>query len=509
MRPKPRHALAMAATLALAASLAAESIPKGPALPPLFDNGHSFLSATQRLPLRCLDAPDLMGLPVDEQAQRLDRAAAAGFNSVSFEAPLFGPQGLCRTLGQVDDPARQRLAQLLEACALRQLYALPVLYPPSAVQALDPKADGGVVFFAGRNALGWQAWALREAAKCNVRGVPLTATAVVAGWILFRGPWPDGSPVNGRPTPRTPTAQARLRAWTAWQVKLARRLGFRQELGLGLWPKTDLGANAPADGPTDAKDGGPAPVASLSTMSFDPNAMAQQTQDLDALPPVPGADAEKVDDSATVPSAPASPWDLEGLDWTLVDGLFQELPPASQIGFLEFSLDSEDWYRVGDRLAEAAARAEVPVLWRQDWRNASRYERSKRLAPPAPVAGLEGPWPEDDWPAVGENLWPGTDTPSAANAPFYIRSATWSAEDGKAVLDVQLTRPSNLLLRWGRSMALDHSLSSPPGHGRPKAEHHFVLEGVAPGSWVLLRLEAHSPVFGDCGLRTRWMRVPR
>jgi hypothetical protein len=215
-----------------------------------------------------------------------------------------------------------------------------------------------------------------------------------------------------------------------------------------------------------------------------------------------------VDDSASVPTAPASPWDLEGLDWERVDALFQSLPTYSQLNFLELTVDTEDWYRVGDRLAEAATKADVPILWRQDWRNASRYERNKRLAPPAPLAGLLGAWPDDDWPASGESLWAAHDAPSSDNAPFYVRA--WAWEKGAApVLVVQLSRPADLTLNWGRKAVTEQSLSGPKGAKHPKAEHRFTLSGLKPGDWFLMRLQADSPKFGSALVRARWMQVPR
>lgn len=495
--------------LALAASLHADGPPAVPAMARLFDNGRAFTTLQRRLPIRCLDLPGLLSLPTADQAQKLDRAAAAGFNSVSFEAPLFGPDSLAPKLGAVDDGKRQALGRLLDAFALRRLYAFPVLFPASAVDALGGTDPAHVTFFAGRNAVGWEAWALEALAKTPVKDGSVTACASVAGWILYRGPWPDGCPLPGRPAALTPSVEARLTAWAAWQVKVARRLGFRQELGLGLWAKRDLGVDAPADAADVASPAGsPAPVAPLSIVTFDPTALNQEGAALDALPPVPGDDAQKVDDSASIPAAPASPWDLEGLDWGQVDDLFQRLPTLSQLNFLEFTLNSEDWYRVGDRLAEAAGKADVPILWRQDWRKDSSYERQKHLAPPAPLAGLVGPWPDDDWPDAGNALWAPQDPPRASNAPFFVRAWTW--EKGPTpVLLVQMSRPCDMTLRWAKKAPLNRSVTGAKAGKGPRVEQHFELEGLKPGDWFLMRLEAHSPTFGSAVVRTRWMQVPR
>ncbi|HXB96827.1 MAG TPA: hypothetical protein VNZ54_02165, partial [bacterium] len=464
--------------LAWAPPLAADAPPAVAGQERLFDNGRGFTTLTQRLAMHCLDEPGLLALGPDDQAKVLDQAAAAGFNAVSFEAPLFGPQGLCRSLGTVDEAQRQQWTRLLEGCALRQLWAFPVLYTPQAVDGLVGTGTARAVFFAGRNALGWQSWALHQASKVMVRGQGVTATTTVGGWLLYRGPWPDGPPVNDRPAPATPTAEARLRAWAAWQVRLARKLGFRQELGLDLLAKQDLGAEG-GPGPEAAQAqpqpddtaaaAGAAPVAALSTVSFSAQALAEQGSELDVLPPVPGAEkTEGLDDSASVPAAPASPWDLEGLDWPMVEGLFQSLPLASQVDFLCLTLDSQDWYRVGDRLAAAAQTAEVPVLWRQDWRGASPYERRKHLAGTAPLAGLIGPWPSDDWPAVGEALWPPREQPSPATAPFYVRACRWEKDAHGPVLVVQLSRPADFTLHWGSRPPLEHSANDGKAHRRPQ-----------------------------------------
>jgi len=602
--PAPVRTLAVLAVLACAAGQglraapaergAGEAPPPVPGMELLFDNGRSFSLQGQRLPLRCLDAPDLLALAPAQRVEALDRAASAGFNAVSFEAPLFGPRGLIRRLGRVDDAASLAFTRTLEACAQRRIYAFPVLYPPTAVDGLIGTATARSLFFSGRNAQGWESWALRQLAALRVRGRPLVQVPVVGGFVLYRGPWPGGPPLTSGTVPgsvaaavaaaqpadagaagapgaaavpasgaaagpggaaasaaplsasasasasapasaamatATATATAldasreglRLRAWATWTVKVARKLGFVQELGIGFWPRDDLGKGAASDAagagtqaPTSVDSGagkagasgGPAsgpPLATLSEVSFSAEALTQQSKDLDVLPPVPGSDAEKMDDSDAVPAAPPSPWDLDGLDWGAVEALLASLPTATQLNFVECTLDSEDWYRVGGRLAEAAEKAEVPVLWRQDWRSASRFERGKRLAAPPPLAGLSGPWPEDDWPADGDSVWPLNEAPSPSTAPFHVRGLALARREGKAVLEVKLTRPASLTVEWGAALPLAHEIRSVGG---AKALHHIILPGLAKGAWVLLRIRADSPRFGACLLRTRWIRAP-
>jgi hypothetical protein len=505
-----RRGLPLLAAVLLAALLRAEAPPPVPGLDPLDDNGRSFQTARQRLPLRVLDAPDLLAMGEKDQNGLLDKAADAGFNAVSFEAPLIGPAGLSKELGKLDPSSAAAWTRTFEALQFRRLYALPVLWTPATVDALIGTATARDRFFAGKNALGWQLWGLRQAAAIPVKGKPLSGTAGVAAWLLYRGPWPDAQPLPGRSVSLSPSAEARLRGWARWQVQAARRLGFAQRLGLGLWAKQDLGAAAATDDAPQAANG-PAPAAPLANadMSFD--ASLQHQKALDVLPPVAGSDAElfaEVDDSATVKAAPANPWDLEGLDWEVVEGFFSSFPLATQVDFLELTLGTEDWYRVGERLAEAAQAAEVPVLWRHDWRTASRYERNKRLAPPSPLAGLVGPWPDDDWPPTGESLWALHEAPSPETAPFRIRSCKVIKEGKKCFLEIQLNRPAAVIASYGSALPLEKQSGSKP-NDKPKAEHKLPLPGVAPGSLVLLKLQALSPQHGAAILRTRWIRAPK
>ena len=92
-------------------------------------------------------------------------------------------------------------------------------------------------------------------------------------------------------------------------------------------------------------------MAAPSDVSVSAQDLQHQSQALDVLPPVAGADALDVDDSSILPAAPENPWELEGLDWPAVETLLTALPMATQLNFVEFTLDTEDWYEVGKRLA--------------------------------------------------------------------------------------------------------------------------------------------------------------
>ena len=71
-------------------------------LEPLRSNGNIFYRAEERLPLRCLDLTLLLAMDDKSQDALLDKAAAAGFNSVSFSAPLFGEGSFCEKLGTLN-----------------------------------------------------------------------------------------------------------------------------------------------------------------------------------------------------------------------------------------------------------------------------------------------------------------------------------------------------------------------------------------------------------------------
>jgi len=492
--------------------LAADASPRTQRMEALFDNGRSFSVAERRLALHCLDAPQLMALGDRQRDGLLDRAAAAGFNAVSFEAPLFGRQGLSPTFGKIDAAAARAFTRSLEACDLRRFYAFPVLYPPSGVDGLVGTATARAVFFAGRNAWGWQCWALRQMAALTVKGVSLTQAPVVGGWLLYRGPWPGGAPLrwgmdaHSQVVPVSTAEKSRLSAWAASTVKYARKLGFRQELGLGLWAKDNLPlVAAGTDAPLDAAAADGPPVAALSDASVSPKELQRRSDALDALPAVPGAPAQSVDDSSIIPAAPDSPWDLEGLDWDGVEALFLALPMASQLNFLEFTIDTEDWYSVGIRLGRAADKAEVPVLWRQDWRGAGPYERSKHLIPAAPLAGLEGPWPDDDWPMAGQPLWNSEDVGAPKSAPFRVQSLKVVQDGDTMVLETRLSRPGRLDVQWGRTLPLVHEADADAVGG---LERDVVITGIPKGAWFLVKLKVESPRYGVCLLRTRWVRAP-
>jgi hypothetical protein len=470
----------------------------------LFDNGVAFCQRSRRTEIRCLDVPAMLSLGDAERARLLDRAAAVGFNAVSFEAPLFGPRGLCRRFGSVDPDAAAAFTRTLEACDLRRIYAFPVLFNQSCVDALASTATASTRtrFFNDTRALGWEYWALGQAAGLKVLGRPLAQSAAVGGWLLYRGPWPGGAPLAGGAAAADNEEYARLRNWSLWAVRAARKAGYRQELGMGLWIQGDLGPG-PAPNPVFAAGSGTSgpPLAPLAEVSFAPEDLSRQASELDVLPPVPGADAEKVPGLADADGAGRVPG---GLDWDAVEALVGKMPVSGQFGFLEVTLDAQDWYLVGGRLGQAADKAEVPVLWRQDWRTPPHDERLKRLSAPQGLAGLEGPWPDDDWPLDGTSIWP-SDSEEESSAPFRIGSARLGVSKGKPVLEVLLTRPAVLTADFGGAIPLKHHFRS----RKPSILHKVPLEGLPKGKAFLVRLRADSPRFGTCKLATRWMWAPK
>jgi hypothetical protein len=505
--------------LALAPAAGAdEVIPRTFEFDHLSDNGRSFITSEASVPLRCLDLPGLLFLSKQEQDATLDKAVDAGFNAISFEAPLYGPQGLAKTLGTVDAAQASALSRLLQSMGKHRVYAFPVLWTPAAVEALIGPSAARSSFWGGKNSLGWQAWATRQLAAQSLEGEALTATAAVGGWLLYRGPWPGGEPKQGAaPEAVTPSTEAWMRSWAQWQVKLFRKAGFSQRLGLGLWPKQDLAASVdgraavPAPGGDAVEAPGPeeggAPFAPLS--GGDQDSGGKSTRVLDVLPAVPEAgqihDHEGAVEEATGTAAAVTPWDLEGLDWDRIDSFLAGAPLGTQVDFIEFSLETEDWYRVGERLAEAALKTEVPVIWRQDWRTASRYERGKRLEPPAPLAGLAGPWPDEDWPGEGESIWPALGH-ELAPVPFQIREVQLTRKGKQVLALVELNKPAALTVHWGQRPPLDHEWHS---SGRAKTAYALPLAGAAGEPWVLLQVTAKSPSAGTAIARTRWLKVPK
>ena len=504
--------------LALAASLSA-SAPRTFPLERLSDNGRSFVTEGAKVPLRSLDVPGLLGLPIEEQVEALNKAAGAGFNAISFEAPFFGPQGFSKSLGKTDAAQGEALSKLLSACARRRIYAFPVLWTPAAVDAMIGTSTARVVFWGGRHCLGWQSWSIHELTKLKVDGRPLTQSAAVGGWLIYRGPWPGGAPLQGAQFEnRTPTPEAWMRNWAQLQVRAFRKAGFSQRLGLGLWAKKDLASSVDvkpeppvivgaANAVSPAVEA--APYAALSDASVTADTSVAHAKELDALPPVPGAElgagagTDDEGDPITVAPSAQTPWDLEGLDWDRVESFFATAPLSTQVDFLEFTQETEDWYRVADRLAEAVTKAEVPVLWRQDWRTASRYERLKRLDAPPPMAGLVGPWPDEDWPGDGEALWP---TAEAGQAPFKFRSVKLTRSGSKVQVAVELSKPADLIVRWSKAWPLNNEVRS---KGHPKAEAALPLVGAAPGQWVLVQVKADTPRAGSAVARARWLQAPK
>ena len=503
--------------LALAASLGATA-PRTFPLERLADNGRSFVTEGAKVPLRSLDVPGLLGLPLEEQVEALNKAAGAGFNAVSFEAPMFGPQGFAKALGKQDVAQGEALGKLLSACARRRIYAFPVLWTPAAVDAMIGTSNARTVFWGGKNCLGWQSWSIHELAKLKVDGRPLTQCAAVGGWLLYRGPWPGTAPIQGAQLEsRTPTTETWMRNWAQMQVRAFRKAGFSQRLGLGLWAKKDLAASVEvkpeppvvvgtANAVSPAVEA--APYAALSDASVTADASVAHAKALDALPPVPGAELGNGDpdgegEAISVGPSAQTPWDLEGLDWERVEAFFATAPLSTQVDFLEFTQETEDWYRVADRLAEAVTKAEVPVLWRQDWRTASRYERLKRLDAPPPLAGLNGPWPDEDWPGDGEALWPSAE---AGQAPFKFRSVKLTRSGSKIQVAVELSKPADLIVRWSKAWPLNNEVRS---KGRSKAEISLPLVGVAPGQWVLVQVKADTQRAGSAVARARWLQAPK
>ncbi len=468
-------------------------------LEPLRSNGAAFHGDRDGLPLRCLEEAGLLERSAQEQDALLDKASAAGFNAVSFDAALYGPKGFCVKLGVVDTVRLTSLRRLVESARIRHIYLFPVLWPETAAKAFIAlsKSDEEA-FYTNKTSLQWQTWLLRQVAQAQGVGQPLTQSVAVGAWMLYRGPW-RVQPVEAAGNSKAAQWAPSMRYWAAWQVASARRAGFGQLLGMGFWPKQDLGTGV--EDATPVVISAVAPVAELSGK----DAAQKDPMALDGLPPVPGV--KEGEDDGGAPGAPlkaVTPWDLEGVDWDAMEAFFQALLPSTHLDLIELTQDSEDWHHLGERLAGLAQGVDAPVLWRHDWRQSSRYERQKRLEAPESMAGLVGPWPVDDWPDEDENIWPPANGKGVA-ALFIREVKPVFDQKGAPAVRVLLSRAATVELRWGTQWPPTRVIAS----ADEGIAQTLTLKGAKPGQDILVGLRARSDRFGRAAWATRWLRVPK
>jgi hypothetical protein len=465
----------------------------------LRSNGNVFYRAEERMPLRCLDAPILLAMGEKEQEALLDKAAAAGFNSVSFPAPLFGEGSFCEKLGSLDSSRVDAFHRLIEKIENRRLYAFPVLWNSDSVAAFSKIGGGDVNFFTGKEQNQWQAWLLRETVKAS----SVSVTAGIGGWILYRGPWPGPKQrqdkTAGASLSTSNGAQAFTagqRAWLQWQVRALRQGGAIQLAGIGYLLKGDLDDKKAVEAADlGSLAAGPPPVSDKMKREV----KLQDSKDLDKLPMVSGAGLEEREAAG---AEPLTPWDLEGIDWGSVGKAMNEVPMATGLDFMELTLDTEDWYRVGDAMSEMADREmQTPLLWRQDWRGVSHYERQKHLEAPAGLAGLMGPWPDSDWPEVGESIWPMENSPKLTALPLLFKYMEVTRdEEGRPAIALHLNRPAEIDLKWGKTWPLSkHSASK-----EPALVHVLPLKGAHFEKNIVFMAKAKSRKWGTAVLKIRW-----
>jgi hypothetical protein len=467
-------------------------------LVPLKNNGATFIRGEDRMPLRCLELEGLLEMPDADAEQALDRAAAAGFNSVSFHAPVFGPGGFCTKLGTLQEERVLAFKELLNKFESKQLYAWPVVWTPGAVEAFSKIGGGPEKFFSGKAQNQWQAWLLRELVRHQGGALQLSSTAALGGWILYRGDWP-GPKKRSTENPDDPGAQAftaPLRRWLLWQLRALRSGGSRQMAGIDLLLKGDLRKeNSDGDPAADSSMPG-APVADLR----EGETVLPDLAAMDKLPPLPGG--EKIPGNAETEAM--SPWDLEGLDWDSVGRALREIPAATGLDFMQLTLDTEDWYRLGETMGEVVEKEmQVPLVWRQDWRTASRYERQKRLQEPEGLAGLMGPWPDNDWPDEGESIWPPLAKGQSAAKALSFKYLELRNVTGKPVLAIHLNRKATLVIQWDRRWPPSKRGASLD----PALIHKFPLKGAKFGEKILFYAKAKSKVSGNAVLRSRWLTL--
>jgi hypothetical protein len=465
----------------------------------LRNNGALFVRGEDRMPLRCLESAGLMDKDSASQDQELDRAAAAGFNSVSFEAPMMGSGGFCQKLGALDSSRVAAFKALLAKMEGKRLYAFPVLWNASSIAAFEKVGGGEAKFFRGKIQNQWQSWLLRELLRGQGSELSLSSTAAVGGWILYRGPWP-GPKRRGEELSDAGGAQAftaPLRSWLLVQLRSLRQGGALQMAGADLLLKGDLGAQVSVEDPSLSPSAGTVPVAELRQQET-----SLDTSDaMDTLPPLPGQ--EKVTGEAVAGPA-LTPWDLEGVDWDSVARALREIPVSTGLDFMQLTLDTQDWYRVGDAMATASEKdRQAPFVWRHDWRDASRYERQKRLEPPEGLAGLMGPWPDNDWPDSGESIWPSEGKSDSLSRALAFKYMEVLSKEGKPVLALHLNKPSQVFLTWGKLWPPTKASASTD----PALVHELVLKGAHFGDNILFYAVARSKRWGGASLRCRWLKL--
>ena len=148
---------------------------------------------------------------------------------------------------------------------------------------------------------------------------------------------------------------------------------------------------------------------------------------------------------------------------------------------------------------------QAPLLWRHDWRTASRYERQKRLEAPDGLAGLSGPWPDADWPEPGESIWPAEEKGKSLAKALTFKYLEVLSEDGKPVLALHLNLPSTVSLNWDRKWPAK-KLSA---NKDPALVNKLTLKGAKFGENVLIYAHAKSKRWGRATLRTRWVKLTK
>ncbi|MES2202630.1 MAG: hypothetical protein V4498_10295 [candidate division FCPU426 bacterium] len=349
----------------------------------LFCLGAAASAAGRISQIRCLDVPDLLEQSASSQEGLLDKARAAGFNSVSFSAPLYGPKGFSAKLGALENSRINAFRRLVGGLEKRGLRGFPLLWDAQAMEAFGRAGGGSSQFFIGSVQNQWQVWLLKSLVKASSVG----KSPGIAGWILIRTEWP-----GLHPGAQSAVSNAVPNAWLAAGRAALRDGGATQPVGMGILLGPDF------------------PNVRQDNASFEVSAPDQDTPPLapriphetilpdevlaDKLPPLP-RDGDKIAAG------------LAGIDWTALGSSAKELAQAANMEFTEWTFDSEDWRRVGAALASVARNhSPVPMIWRQDWRVPSRYERRKHLNIPNGLAGLSGPWPDEDWPDAEETIWP-------------------------------------------------------------------------------------------------------
>ncbi len=456
--------------------------------PFLEQNGAVFTRGGDPFPLRCLQADALLSLSPPAQDSLLDKAVLEGFNAVSFDCPLEGPQGLAPAFSYPDPGRLEAFNALLGRLNSRDLRAFPVLVRAADVAAWNLAFHAGPEsFWTGAEQQKWQYFLLKQLGQATDRGGrPVKDNAAVGGWILYRGPLPGDA--------------GDFERWARAQVFWMKGLAFRQLKGLALCPAgQSWEPAAQAESPTAAAS---APDASPSAQAGDlsPSALAQepgpQDQGADSTTPDAGGAAAAPAPAGEIPALAPLPPPLP--DFDPLRRALQRMQAPTQLDFCEVWLgppasEGQRW-----QLNRWARRdLDLPLVWRVDFAGMAP-SALRDFTDPGGLAGLCSPLPGD--PDSSRPLW--SLKSGSTLVALRLREVSAGMRDGKACLRLLFNRPASCRVSWGKALPLK---------GRAGLDTALVdylpLPGLKKGDLFLARVRADSEKWGRAAAGLAWYRV--